>query len=97
MASTSLRAHKPTLKGKDLLLPGSYRSISLIDVDTKILLKIIASRLALLLLTVLHQAQSGFVPGRSATLNICKVFLAVEHARAHSDQGMAISLDAEKA
>lgn len=56
-------------KGKDPVLLGSYRPISLINVDVKILSKIIALHLGPLLPSLLHPAQSGFVPGRSATLN----------------------------
>lgn len=97
---TGTQAHIKLIskKGKDPLLPGSYRPISLINVDVKILSKIIASRLAPLLPSLLHPAQSGFVSGRSATLNIRKVLMALEYAKTHPNQDIAImSLDAEKA
>lgn len=97
---TGTQAHIKLIakKGKDPQLPGSYRPISLINVDVKILSKIIASRLACLLPSLLHPAQSGFVSGRSATLNIRKVLMALHYATTHPDQDVAIiSLDAEKA
>lgn len=97
---TGTQAHIKLIskKGKDPLLPGSYRPISLINVDVKILSKIVASCLAFLLPSLLHPAQSGFVSGRSATLNIRKVLMALEYAKTHPDQDVAImSLDAEKA
>lgn len=46
-------------KGKDPLLPGSYRPISLINVDTNILSKILATQLARLLPSILHQLSQG--------------------------------------
>lgn len=98
---TATQAHIRLIskKGKDPLLPGSYRPpISVINVDVKILSKIIASRLAPLLPSLLHPAHSGFVPGRSATLNMHRVLMALEYARSYTDQDVDIvSLDAEKA
>lgn len=82
-------------KGKDPLHPCSYCPISLINVAIKILSKIIASRLAPLFPSLLHPAQSGFVPGCSA---IRKVLMALEYAKSHPDQDVAIiSLNAKKA
>lgn len=85
-------------KGKDPTLPSSYSPISLINVDTKILSKIVASLLDSIIPILLHPAQAGFVTGRSAVLHICKVILALEHTRLHPDNDTAIlSPDAEKA
>lgn len=82
---TGTQAHIKLLskKGKHPLHPGSYREISLINVDVKINSIIIASRLAPLLSSILYPAQSGFVPGRSATLDICRVLLALEYVKTH--------------
>lgn len=85
-------------KGKDPLEPGSYRPISLLNLDVKILSKIITTRLAAIIPCLIHPAQSGFVKGRTATLNIRKVMLALEHAK-HNPSGdyAIITLDMEKA
>lgn len=68
-------------KGKDPQEPGSYCPISLLNLDIKILSKIIASRLATIIPSLMHPAQSGFVKGRTATLNIRKVMMVLEHAK----------------
>lgn len=67
-------------KGKYRILPGFYRHISFINVDAKILFKIVASCLADWLYTIIHPAQNGFVKGRSTTLNIYKITLALKVA-----------------
>lgn len=64
-------------KGKDPQEPGSYRPISLLNLDVKILSKTVASRQAIIP-SLIHPAQSGFVKGRTATINIRKVMLALE-------------------
>lgn len=69
---TGMQAHIKLIskKGKDPLLPGSYRPISFNNFDIKIPSKIIASSLAPPAPLSLHPAQYGFVPGQSATLNM---------------------------
>lgn len=85
-------------KGKDPLEPGSYRPISLLNLDVKILSKIVATRLANIIPFLIHPTQSGFVNGRTATLNIQKVMMVLEHAKTNLGRDFAIiSLDAEKA
>lgn len=53
-------------KGKDPLDPGSYRPISLLNLDVKFFSKIITTRLANIIPSLIHPAQSGFVKGRTA-------------------------------
>lgn len=48
-------------KERDHTLPSSYRPISLINVDVKILLKIMAERLSVILPTITHPNQQGFI------------------------------------
>lgn len=60
-------------QGKDPLNPSSYRPISLIDLDQKLLTKIMADRLSLLLPSLIVSSQKGFVRGQSAVGNIRKV------------------------
>lgn len=85
-------------KGKDPTEPSSYRPISLLNIDSKILSKIIANRLARIVPTLIHPAQAGFIQGHSASSNIRKVLTVLEHAKTNTSDDIAIiSLDAEKA
>lgn len=46
---------------------------------------------------LMHPAQSGFIKGRSATLNIRKAITALEYAKAHPGEDVImLTLDAEK-
>lgn len=84
--------------GKDPTTPSSYRPISLINIDSKILTLILSRRLARILPTIIHPAQQGFIKGRSAVTNIRKVLIVLEQARTARAADMAIvMLDAEKA
>ncbi|XP_068115224.1 uncharacterized protein [Hyperolius riggenbachi] len=87
-------------KNKDLLDPGSYRPISLLNCDVKLLSKVLAQRLALLLPGLVKDSQVGFVQGRAAVLNIRRVMAVLENARLGGPSlrlGAILSLDAEKA
>lgn len=78
--------------------PSSYRPISLLNLDSKILSKIIASRLAKQMPSLVHPSQAGFTQGCSASSNIRKVITDLEHAKANPAGDFAIiSLDTEKA
>lgn len=78
--------------------PGSYHLICLLKLDSKILSKIIANRLALIMPILIHPSQAGFTLRHSATSNIRKVLTVLEHARAKPSSYLAIiTLDAEKA
>lgn len=59
-------------KGRDTELTSSYRPISLLNTDAKLLAKILAKRLENIIPTLIHHAQSGFVKGRAAVTNIRK-------------------------
>lgn len=85
-------------KDKNPQDPASYRPISLINVDSKILSKIIAERIARILPDLIDESQSGFVRGRSGVANIRKFLIALEYAKAHPQEDViVVSLDAEKA
>lgn len=55
--------------GKDPLDPGSYRPISLLKVDIKILAKVLALGLNQAI-SIIHSDQSGFIPGKSTAINL---------------------------
>ncbi|CAJ0965749.1 unnamed protein product [Ranitomeya imitator] len=63
LPDTFYEAHIIVLKkeGKDPLECGSYRPISLVNVDYKILAKILATRLNSIILDIIHPDQTGFM------------------------------------
>lgn len=60
-------------KDKDPLDPGSFRPVSLVNVDCKILTKILAMRLEKVLPLLVHSDQVGFVKGRSSSDNLWRL------------------------
>ncbi len=55
--------------GKDPVLPTSYRPISLINVDTKIICKAISKRIEKITPLIIHYDQTGFIKGRHSSTN----------------------------
>lgn len=74
----------------------SYRPLSMINIDTKILAKMIALRVQPLLSFLTLPGQSGFVPARSTTHNL-RTLLATLHYFDADFQPAAVLLDATKA
>lgn len=73
----------------------SYRPLSLINVDVKILAKLIANRLQPLLPIIALSDQSGFIPRRSTSHNLRTAFSALHYI--HPDvQAAVVFLDATK-
>lgn len=83
--------------GKDPAECPSYRPISLLNLDLKILTKILANRLIPLLASIIGQDQVGFMPGREARDNIIKALLLTHAAGTRGIEGLLLSTDAEKA
>lgn len=81
---------------KDLTKCESYRPLSLLNLDYKILAKMIVLRLAQLLEYIISPAQSGFVPRRSTSLNL-RILFSVIHRINPEMPAAAVFLDAEKA
>lgn len=77
--------------GKEPELCKSYRPISLIDVDAKLLV----TRLNGVITALVQPDQSGFMPGRGTDINIRRLFTHVDLA-GEGDMGLVAALDAEK-
>ncbi len=83
--------------GKDPKLCNSYRPISLLNVDVKILAKILAFRLEVVLPSIISEEQTGFIKGRYSFSNIRTLFNILFSRQNSVSSEVVISLDAEKA
>lgn len=79
---------------KDLTDPANYKPISLINVDCKILSKVLATRLDFVLPQIIHKDQVGFIKNRSASDNMRRLLHLLWMNRNNVNPVLAISLDA---
>ena len=82
--------------GKDPLDCASYRPISLLNNDVKILAKVLARRLEDVLPSVISPDQTGFIKNRQSFFNIRRLF-NILYSPSESVPECIISMDAEKA
>lgn len=83
--------------GKDISMPSGYRPITILNHDYKLFTLVLANRLAITLLGLVHPDQTGFVPGRRTHDNVIRTLQIIEDANKKKKKVKLISLDAEKA
>uniref|UniRef100_A0A803J4Y6 Reverse transcriptase domain-containing protein n=1 Tax=Xenopus tropicalis TaxID=8364 RepID=A0A803J4Y6_XENTR len=83
--------------GKDPLECSSYRPISLINADAKILAKVLATRIAQHLSKVISPDQTGFMPGRMTDTNIRRLFTNITITHDNPGTRLVATLDNMKA
>lgn len=82
---------------KDPLLDDSYRPISLLTTDVKFLAKVLALRLILVIICLIHVDQSGFITAKSTAINLRRLVLKIQLQSDNVGERAVLSLDAAKA
>ena len=84
-------------KGKDRSLLERVRPISLVNVDAKIMCKVLATKIRNVLPDIIHHNQSGFVKDRYIGETVRSIFDIMDFTLKENIPGLMISIDFHKA
>ena len=84
-------------KNKNPLFLKNWRPLSLLNVDYKIIAKVIAMKIKMFLPMIIHTDQSAYVKGRYIGENLIKILTIIELLNDEDIPALLISIDFEKA
>ena len=83
--------------GKDKMLLGSWRPITLLETCYKLLSGCLAARINSKICKIVDSVQKGFIPGRNIVENVRLMYDTFHYAKENKKGGTALILDYEKA